>query len=266
MEYCINRVGFNRKELVTINRPHGTNDFVLILFKNPVFILSNRKLQRFDENTCILYPPNATQYYTKSGEKYVHSWVHFAPQNPDLFKQINFPFNIPFHVVPSQELDNAFSLLEQEYFAKSYNWEELSSCILHEIILRLQRGSNNQNDTSLSSHKIHLLDDFKNLRLYINKHLHHSWTIKKMAQKVNLCPSRFSILYKEFFEISPMNDLINMRIQQAQHLLLSSDATLPTISELCGYESEYHFIRQFKQKVGCTPRKYSKNRPHFPKN
>ena len=49
-----------------------------------------------------------------------------------------------------------------------------------------------------------------------------------------------------------------MRIQQAQQLLLESDATLQTISKLCGYKSEYHFIRQFKQKTGCTPRKYLK--------
>lgn len=258
MEYTINKVGFNRKEYVTINRPRGTNDFVLIFFKDPVFILVNRKLQRFEENTFVLYTPYTPQYYTKVTEKYIHSWVHFTPDDPESFQRMSFPFNSPTRILSSQELNSCFAMLEQEYFAKNYNFEEITSCILHEIVLRLQRAINHPTDTNLSNYKTHLLDDFKSLRLYINKHLRYAWTIQAMAKRVNLCNSRFSILYKEFFGISPINDLINMRIQQAQQLLLESEATLQTISELCGYESEYHFIRQFKQKVGCTPRKYLK--------
>ncbi|MBQ1935624.1 MAG: helix-turn-helix transcriptional regulator, partial [Clostridia bacterium] len=70
---------------------------------------------------------------------------------------------------------------------------------------------------------------------------------------VQLSRSRFSVLYQKIFHVSPIRDLIRARIERACYYLSSGTQSIPEIAELCGYQNEYHFIRQFKEETGMTP-------------
>lgn len=260
MDYVINRIGFNRKEFVTIDRPKGTKDFVLILFKSPIIIdVENNNYKYFYKDALILYTPGSKQYYTKVNDYYVHSWCHFYPSDEQELQKLSIPFNSPIEIVSSPEIDANFQTLEREFFTQNYNWDKISSCVLKELLLRLQACILQPITQKTFEYKYQHLANFETLRLYISKHIEQAWTVKDMADQVYLSESRFSILYTEFFGISPVKDLIAMRIQKAQQLLKNSNDSVKSIGEQCGYTNEYHFIRQFKKIVGCSPRQYAKN-------
>lgn len=83
-------------------------------------------------------------------------------------------------------------------------------------------------------------------------------TIEDIASEIGLSPYYFSRLFRKYTNLSPHEYLINLRITLAQDVLSSSDQSIEYVSEICGYGSVQHFIRSFKQKVGCSPLQYRK--------
>jgi AraC-like DNA-binding protein len=79
------------------------------------------------------------------------------------------------------------------------------------------------------------------------------WTIDDLSRQVGL--SR-SALHERFVELAgqpPMQYLTNWRMQCGARLLREGDATVATIAQEVGYESEAAFARAFKRLVGQPP-------------
>ncbi len=79
------------------------------------------------------------------------------------------------------------------------------------------------------------------------------WTVDELGRQVGL--SR-SALHERFFErvgSPPMQYLANWRMQRGACLLREGNATVATIAQEVGYESEAAFARAFKRAVGQPP-------------
>jgi AraC-like DNA-binding protein len=79
------------------------------------------------------------------------------------------------------------------------------------------------------------------------------WTIDELARQVGL--SR-SALYERFVGLvgqPPMQYLTNWRMQRGSTLLREGSATVATIAQEVGYDSEAAFARAFKRLVGDAP-------------
>lgn len=79
------------------------------------------------------------------------------------------------------------------------------------------------------------------------------WTIDELGRRIGL--SR-SVLHERFVELMgqpPMQYLTNWRMQRGASLLREGDATVATIAQEVGYDSEAAFARAFKRLVGQPP-------------
>ena len=85
------------------------------------------------------------------------------------------------------------------------------------------------------------------------------WTIDELSKLVNLSPSRFQVVYKNIFGISPIDDLIKARVAAAKNMLCVLDTPVFEIARALGYNNQFHFIRQFKKQTGFSPTEYRKN-------
>ena len=81
-------------------------------------------------------------------------------------------------------------------------------------------------------------------------------TVAEAAERCSFSPSRFGVLYKAFFNVSFNQDLQEARIFHAKYLLKSTNEPISAIAFACGYQNEYHFIRQFKKHTLTTPNKW----------
>ena len=59
--------------------------------------------------------------------------------------------------------------------------------------------------------------------------------------------------FKKAFGCSPQTLLMQRRMQQAQHLLQDSEASIGAIAQAVGYARQHEFSRAFHRHVGCTP-------------
>ena len=80
-----------------------------------------------------------------------------------------------------------------------------------------------------------------------------SWTIDELGRQIGLSRSTLHERFVELVGQPPMQYLTNWRIQRGAALLRESDATVATIAQEVGYESEAAFARAFKRLVGEPP-------------
>ncbi len=62
--------------------------------------------------------------------------------------------------------------------------------------------------------------------------------------------------FKKHYGVSPIQYLINRRMEYAKHLLNTSGMSVKQIAYQCGFENEYYFSRIFKKLTGYSPSQY----------
>ena len=68
--------------------------------------------------------------------------------------------------------------------------------------------------------------------------------------------SNFARIFTRSMGTAPGQYLINLRIEKAKELLISTDHRIGEIALLVGFSSQGHFDVFFKRKIGVTPSEY----------
>lgn len=129
-------------------------------------------------------------------------------------------------------------------------------------------GIENMFGTSMRIYKLlHLLtdlDDYKtqkespiNMTIhYIKDNVGKKITLKELADMANMSVYYFSHRFKEETGYSPMDYVINSRMDKAKILLVRTNKTITEIAYEVGYGSSGSFINIFTDKAGCSPKTY----------
>ena len=102
---------------------------------------------------------------------------------------------------------------------------------------------------------------------YIQDNLGRTLTHKELSSRFAYHKNSINRLLIEATGLPLRPYQISLRIKRASALLTCSHKTVAEIAELCGYQSEVFFSRQFKQKIGLTPSAFRrKGRPEITEN
>ncbi|CAM3609106.1 MULTISPECIES: AraC family transcriptional regulator [Saccharibacillus] len=82
----------------------------------------------------------------------------------------------------------------------------------------------------------------------------HAWTLEELSALAYLSPSRFSDVFRRAVGVSPLTYLIQIRLENAYHLLETSDLKIVDIAMECGFRTLSNFNRLFKRHIGTEPR------------
>ncbi|HEY2070853.1 MAG TPA: AraC family transcriptional regulator [Rhizomicrobium sp.] len=88
----------------------------------------------------------------------------------------------------------------------------------------------------------------------------HRWTLQELAERAGMSRSTFALKFKETVGASPLEYLARWRMLLAGDRLANSPASISTIAQSLGYESESAFSTAFKRVMGSSPRQYSRGR------
>lgn len=83
--------------------------------------------------------------------------------------------------------------------------------------------------------------------------------LEDVAKELPMGYSRFRKVFKTHTGTSPNQYLLNLRLDKAKELLVSTNLTVGEIAYQTGFESIFYFSRLFKQKNGNAPKFYREN-------
>lgn len=88
---------------------------------------------------------------------------------------------------------------------------------------------------------------------YIYENYAHTVTLADIAGAANISRSEAGRCFQSYLGYSPVEALIQYRLQIAQRLLQQTTRTLQEISFACGFHSVNYFSRQFRKRYGRSP-------------
>ena len=91
---------------------------------------------------------------------------------------------------------------------------------------------------------------------YIYGHYRENITLEDIAKAADINRSEAGRCFKRYMSCSPMDALIQYRLQVAHRLLNETTLTLEEISDSCGFHSTKYFSRRFRKEYGCPPSQY----------
>ncbi|GGG01417.1 hypothetical protein GCM10010912_52870 [Paenibacillus albidus] len=122
---------------------------------------------------------------------------------------------------------------------------------VHELLHQLRQGKTERNQHSLA----------EQVMRFLSEHYREPVSMEALSAVLRYSPQHLSRKFKELSGLSPIEYVIKLRMEKAQHLLLTSEATLQEIARRVGYQDWFYFNRMFKKYVGTAPGQFRNRHP-----
>ena len=97
---------------------------------------------------------------------------------------------------------------------------------------------------------------FLNILNYIDKNYNKNISLIDLANEACLNEKYFCKLFKEYFELSPWQYVLQTRLNKASAMLFDNNFNIKEIAFAVGFEDEFYFSRIFKKQFGMSPSEY----------
>ena len=101
-------------------------------------------------------------------------------------------------------------------------------------------------------------DFLKKLIEEIRKHPELEWDFVEEAERCHVTLIHFRRLFQMIAGMAPLQFLIQIRLQHAANLLITTHEPVASIAEIVGIENPFYFSRLFKKKYATSPLEYRK--------
>lgn len=237
-----------------VERPGGSGDNLIVIFKTAAQVRIGDTFVTVSPDSAIVYSKNQPQYYCAYGSEFINHWIHFDIEDSEtFFERVRLPFDTIVSISDIAAVEKLLLQLNLEHVSDGANKAECIDLLLRLIMAKLG-GDINENTHHNSAH----YDELRALRAEIYRNPAKCRSICEFAAMVSLSPSHFQALYKGEFGVSCYEDVLTARLDMAKYYLKNTLLPINRIAELCGYENDVHFIRQFKSRAGMTAGEYRK--------
>ncbi|MCM1022435.1 MAG: AraC family transcriptional regulator [Prevotella sp.] len=94
---------------------------------------------------------------------------------------------------------------------------------------------------------------------YIENHFCESISVAELAEMSHYSERHFMRVFRKAYNASPLEYIIDMRINHACALLRGTDISVSETAEKCGFDDVNYFGRIFKKRMGVSPSRYRKS-------
>lgn len=226
------------------SRPKGRKDYYFLYVVEGYLLIHLDEMITVKKGECIILPPNTphTIQYPKLEHVKVY-WMHFSGEEAQIYYEQS---------VHNQSFPHSciyiFQEIIEELQYQDVDFEKMTKQLFIRLFVALKRQTKASKKDPLIQDLIH----------YMHTQMKHIDSIDQMASFINLSPSRLSHRFHEVMNISPMSYLIQLRMERAHRLLLSTHLTVKEIADQIGYNNSLYFSSQFKKYFKISPSEHRK--------
>ena len=205
----------------------------------------------------VLFQPKEEQHYEYFGEdKPEVYWVHFTGSS---VKEILRSYDIPldehiFFAGTPAAYTQLFKNMIEEFQSCKVGYRQMLEMNLRQLFLMIQRTRLEK--PPLVTTAVQQEMDFA--RQYFHDHYNEPINIEEYAQSRHTSISLFMRNFKKVYGVSPKQYILNIRMNNAQNLLETTDYTVAEIAAIVGYDNALYFSRIYHKQKGQAPSDYRK--------
>lgn len=194
----------------------------------------------------------------------------FEKNIPEIFKPIinnikelkNILLNNEMGVIlkPIKEMIHIFD--ELYYINPEENKLYAQIKVLELLLVFTTIPMNNENKKKRYIEKAQV-DKIKKIHDFLIGNLDKKITIEMLSKKYNIGTTPLKIYFKEIYGEPIYTYLKDYKIHRALHLLEETNKNISEIAGIVGYDNSSKFAKVFKDKLGCSPVEYRKQKVHL---
>lgn len=207
-------------------------------------------------NLLLLFPNEWHTYYPQKDMGWDTYWLGFYGSYPDhlischFFQKKHPILEIGFNEEIAGLFGQAIELVKQE---KSGFQQAVSGIVMHLLGEIYYITKNNLFEDKEIVKKI------EEARMIMREHPEGSVCLEDIAADLNMSYSWFRKMFKQYTGLSPAQYQLQIKLQKAKALLISTSKSVKEIAYLLDFESPNYFTSFFKDKTGSTPLEFRKN-------
>lgn len=146
-----------------------------------------------------------------------------------------------------------FALLQE----KDFGYEFRVRAALSEALLLLLRHTSCEADASPQTQTEN--ERLRTMLRFIRQHYCEPIRIEQIAASANVSRRECMRCFQKGIRTSPIQYVIDLRIQKARRLLSETALPLSDIGASCGFSDQSYFIKTFRERSGLSPSAFRKN-------
>lgn len=181
----------------------------------------------------------------------------------NIIQNLMLPFLNDFHIlrfedVYRKQLLDCFFKLMKESKERNTELDELNMIKSYflELLLLISKLNKKKPNSKEFKHPTKLHKNIAEVIDYINLHYKKDIGLDCISDHFQVSSAHLSRSFKKITGFTFVEYLNNLRIQEAQKLLITSKLSITKIGNEVGYQNITHFGRMFKAIIGHSPREY----------
>ena len=166
------------------------------------------------------------------------------------YKIINFK-------TKKNELLYYLNTLMRELEEKNVNYELACKSILTLFLIYVMRNTSSDIFITENLEKVNV--ECMKIKNYIDSHYSENITLDFLSNLTYVNKFHLVHLFTKEMNISPINYLINKRIDESKNLLSTTNYSIRDISSIVGFSNSSYFSQMFKKIAGVSPKEYRSN-------
>ena len=228
-------------------RKKGRYDYHLLLVNSgELEVAYDDKCKILKKGNFVIYKPEEKHYY-KSISETSSFWMHFGGTAVD---EILSSYSLDTGIYMTEYNMTVFSTYSD--LIRQYNQPNLRNYTNGTLLILLAHIANMVNEAHIKK----IPEAISEIITYINMNYNKQHTIEELSQKVGYSKSRFSHLFKEITNMTPLTYLNDIRLRNACEMLTGTSCSIGEVALSCGFEDQMYFCRVFKKKYDISPSEY----------
>lgn len=182
-----------------------------------------------------------------------------GPDLEYLYKQYTKNPSVLFHEPADGLFQTILELVLRLYHTAEPFCDQKISALLYSLLTHLIGLSASSQERGIAA-----TDNMQYLIRYIEHNFTKDLTMDYLARFSGISKAHLSREFKKYTGFSPMDYIIQMRLEHAAQLLGTEKKAISVIAAEAGFHNINNFINLFKKKFGTTPSQYRKSLQHLP--
>jgi AraC family transcriptional regulator of arabinose operon len=207
-------------------------------------------------DTFLVSPKKNLEFSAAGEEPFGFCWiVYHGYRSEEYTGKMGLNDNSVIHVDNSQDICN-YVIQILEHRSMNLVNELIRMDYVLKIIIELLHSDHNDVDSVVENPENQYV---KSSIHFMMSHYYEDISVQIIADYLGISRGYFNQVFTKHSGISPSKFLNNVRMEEAAHLLKTTDETVDAVAFDCGFTSVFSFTKAFHKKYGVPPAQYRRS-------